>query len=128
MASPNASTRSLEALVASHEDRVQRVEEQVNMLTSGTAQLGTSVQFMQQSLSNLDNKLDALGEAMKDHGLASAVRQDKILAEVNVLQDEKVASDARWALARKAILPASIIVTAGLVKFGEAAWAWIFGG
>lgn len=121
---------SLEMVIA-HEDRIQHLEEVVPVLSASVARVEVQISEQQRALQAMNagvtDKLCDLETVMKEHAMASAAGNQRILERLVPIETEKHKSDARWALAKKAVLPVSVVLTAALVKFGEQLWVWLSG-
>ncbi|CAB4127085.1 hypothetical protein UFOVP75_61 [uncultured Caudovirales phage] len=128
----------VDAMVDSHEDRLQRAEGNLSDVAqdvSGlTSQMTHLEKRMEEGHKTLNGKMDALIVVMQEHAKSNKDYQEKTtksnqdyqektLVRLESLEKTRMTSDTIVAMGKKLIWPLVIILTVGFTRFAEHVWA-----
>jgi hypothetical protein len=118
--SPSRGRDPIEALVTSHEARIQHLEQQLPELSSQVTAVEAQVKYTGEMLGD---KLDGLTQMMNDHVETARDGNAKILNRIETLETAKKTSVIKeaihGALAKKFLVPLALTAGAILTKLGE---------
>lgn len=118
MTPPPAASVTGRMMIDSHEERIIRLESEFPLLSTSVAQLEVKVDGANSGIGDVKT---ALATHMKN----SLDNTTQVLAKLTALETDKHQSDARWALVKKLTIPAIVVLTAVMTKFGERLYDWI---
>lgn len=115
-----------------HEERIQRIEEQIPELTVQVAQCVNDLGHVKKSLDGIDHKMDALHGALAVHAKETDRRIADVSDRVHSLEDVNRACtgriDAFMGLIKKLVLPTFAAGTGAFAaSYGKAFFDWFRG-
>lgn len=112
-------------LVQAHEDRIQRLEDQIPQLSAAVSEVSTKVDGMAGTLASIEQMVSSAATERRTQSSALMARIDTLetAKKVDAIRASERAGIIRSV--KKAAVPLSIALTATITKFGESIWAWL---
>lgn len=137
MAGYSNGAAATQQLLEAHEERIQRVEENVSELAKQSAEAVLKINFLCQ-------KVDALGEKMSEkldssvHDISNKVEEiahlaqkaqkatEELSSSVVALEEINERKSKNWEAAKKFVYPLAIAAASvAATEFGKIAWEWL---